>query len=69
MTAVLRSGVATAMSYLPNQAGAVIFHVAGDVDVPVLGPGYGPWAARGILLTWTAAAVACGYLAVRRRDA
>lgn len=61
--------VKTVTQYLPDQAGMVIMHIAGRPDDPVFGRDYGPWAGLGILVLWTAAALAGGYLVLRRRDA
>jgi hypothetical protein len=40
-----------------------------DADDPRFGRDYGAWTGLGIVLLWTVAAVAAGYLALRRRDA
>lgn len=55
--------------YLPDQAGAVIMHLAGPPGDPRFGRDYGPWTGLGILAIWAAVAVAGGYLVLRRRDA
>ena len=55
--------------YLPDQAGTVILHLAGRPDSPEYARSYGPWTGLGILALWTLAALAGGYLLVRRRDA
>ncbi|MFE9095277.1 ABC transporter permease [Streptomyces sp. NPDC007264] len=52
--------------FLPDQAGSRIMQVvprAGD-DTP-----YGPWGGLGIMLLWVIAALAGGYLVLKRRDA
>ncbi|WP_030747136.1 ABC transporter permease [Streptomyces sp. NRRL S-31] len=52
--------------FLPDQAGSRIMQVvprAGD-DTP-----YGPWAGLGIMVLWVIAALAGGYVLLRRRDA
>ncbi|MET8944260.1 ABC transporter permease [Streptomyces sp. NPDC004542] len=52
--------------YLPDQAGSRIMQVVpriGD-DTP-----YGPWGGLGIMLLWVIAAVAGGYVLLRKRDA
>ncbi|MFD9001073.1 ABC transporter permease [Streptomyces sp. NPDC059582] len=52
--------------FLPDQAGSRILQVvprAGD-DTP-----YGPWGGLGIMLLWVIAALAGGYLLLKRRDA
>ncbi len=59
----------TVTQYLPDQAGMVIMHIAGQGDDPRFARPYGPWAGVGIMTFWTAAALVAGYLALRRRDA
>lgn len=52
--------------FLPDQAGSRIMQVvpeAGD-DTP-----YGPWAGLGIMVLWVIAALAGGYVVLKRRDA
>ncbi|MGY0069817.1 ABC transporter permease [Streptomyces sp. QTS137] len=52
--------------FLPDQAGSRIMQVVtplGD-DTP-----YGPWGGLGIMVLWVVAALAGGYLLLRRRDA
>jgi ABC-2 type transport system permease protein len=55
--------------YLPDQAGMVIMHIAGQGDDPRFLRPYGPWTGLGITALWAAAALLAGYLALRRRDA
>ncbi|MCP9957239.1 ABC transporter permease subunit [Streptomyces sudanensis] len=54
--------------YFPDQAGSKIMQVVpnamGQDPVP-----YGPWGGLGIMLLWVAAALAGGYVVLRRRDA
>ncbi|MFF7972280.1 ABC transporter permease [Streptomyces sp. NPDC007905] len=52
--------------FLPDQAGSRIMQVVPRVgdDTP-----YGPWAGLGIMALWVVAAVAGGYLLLKRRDA
>ncbi|TSB32265.1 ABC transporter permease [Streptomyces benahoarensis] len=51
--------------YLPDQAGRKVMQVVPrDTDVP-----YGPWGGFGIMAAWTAAALICGYVLLKRRDA
>ncbi|GAA3180151.1 MULTISPECIES: ABC transporter permease [Streptomyces] len=51
--------------YLPDQAGQKVMQVVPrDTDVP-----YGPWGGFGIMAVWTAAALICGYVLLKRRDA
>ncbi|MFJ4524804.1 ABC transporter permease [Streptomyces sp. NPDC088810] len=52
--------------FLPDQAGSRIMQV-----VPRLGDDtpYGPWAGLGIMALWVLAALAGGYILLRRRDA
>jgi ABC-2 type transport system permease protein len=59
----------TVAQYLPDQAGMVIMHIAGQGDDPRFARPYGPWAGIGIMALWTAVALLAGYGAVRRRDA
>lgn len=54
--------------YLPDQAGQVILHVAGQGDDPRFLRPYGPWEGLAITALWTVAALLAGYLALRRRD-
>jgi ABC-2 type transport system permease protein len=61
--------VKTVAQYLPDQAGMVIIHVAGQPDDPRFGRDYGPWTGLGLLVLWVAAALAGGYWALRTRDA
>lgn len=58
----------TVAQYLPDQAGSLIMHLVGPPDNPAFERSYGPWAGVGILATWTVAALAGGWLALRRRD-
>ncbi|MCI4141282.1 MULTISPECIES: ABC transporter permease [Streptomyces] len=52
--------------FLPDQAGSRIMQVVTplDDDTP-----YGPWGGLGIMALWVIAAVAVGYVLLRRRDA
>ncbi|MET9439455.1 ABC transporter permease [Streptomyces sp. NPDC006610] len=52
--------------FLPDQAGSRIMQVVTPVDDDTP---YGPWGGLLIMLAWVAAAVAGGYLVLRRRDA
>jgi ABC-2 type transport system permease protein len=54
--------------YLPDQAGAVIAHLSGTGTGHFSRP-FGPWTGMAIMLAWTAAALACGYLVLARTDA
>ena len=55
--------------YLPDQAGAAMMWVDTD-KMFILGPlDFGPGAAFLIMLAWVAAALAGGYVSLRRRDA
>lgn len=57
------------LQYLPNEAGMVILHVAGQPDDPRFGRDYGAWTGMGIVALWTVAALIGGYVMLRRRDA
>jgi len=61
-------GARVVLQYLPDQAAYVMLHLTMPGD-PQFGRDYGAWTGMGILLLWTAAAVATGYVVLRRRDA
>lgn len=48
--------------FLPDQAGQLVMHLESTGRL-------GPWSGLGVLALWAAAALAGGWLAVRRRDA
>ncbi|MFE9019558.1 ABC transporter permease [Streptomyces sp. NPDC007808] len=52
--------------YLPDQAGSKIMQVVTPVDDATP---YGPWGGLGIMVLWVIAALAGGYLTLRKRDA
>jgi ABC-2 type transport system permease protein len=52
--------------YLPDQAGSKIMQVVTPVDDETP---YGPWGGLGIMGLWVIAALAGGYLTLRKRDA
>ncbi|WP_200303864.1 ABC transporter permease [Streptomyces adelaidensis] len=52
--------------YLPDQAGSKIMQVVTPVDDDTP---YGPWGGLGIMALWTVAALAGGYLLLKKRDA
>jgi ABC-2 type transport system permease protein len=52
--------------YLPDQAGNKIMQVVTPVDDSTP---YGPWGGLGIMLLWVIAALAGGYVLLKRRDA
>ncbi|MDC0771040.1 ABC transporter permease [Streptomyces sp. HD] len=52
--------------YLPDQAGSKIMQVVTPVDDDTP---YGPWGGLGIMALWVLAAIAGGYLTLRKRDA
>ncbi|MCC3762738.1 ABC transporter permease [Glycomyces sp. TRM65418] len=56
------------VQYFPDQVGHVIMHMTIPGD-PRFGRDYGAWTGVAILVLWTAAALAGGWLAMRRRDA
>jgi ABC-type transport system involved in multi-copper enzyme maturation permease subunit len=55
------------IQYFPDQVGMVIMHLTVPGD-PTFGRDYGAWTGIAILVAWTAAALAGGWLAMRRRD-
>ncbi|UNO39900.1 ABC transporter permease [Streptomyces sp. MST-110588] len=52
--------------YLPDQAGQKIMQVVAPADDEVP---YGPWGGLAIMAAWTAAALLCGYVLLKKRDA
>jgi ABC-type transport system involved in multi-copper enzyme maturation permease subunit len=62
-------GAGRVLQFLPDQAGAVVLHVAGPPDDPRYERAFGPWGGLAILAAWTALALAAGALTLRRRDA
>ncbi|MFF5182200.1 ABC transporter permease [Streptomyces sp. NPDC000345] len=52
--------------YLPDQAGSRIMQVVTPVDDS---PPYGPWGGLAIMVGWVAAALAGGYVVLKKRDA
>ncbi|WP_369172411.1 ABC transporter permease [Streptomyces sp. R28] len=52
--------------YLPDQAGSKIMQVVTPVDDSTP---YGPWGGLGIMVLWVIAALAGGYVLLKRRDA
>lgn len=52
--------------YLPDQAGSRIMRVITPVDDSTP---YGPWGGLGIMALWVVAAIAGGYVLLKRRDA
>ncbi len=52
--------------YLPDQAGSKIMQVVTPVDDATP---YGPWGGLGIMVLWVIAALAGGYVTLRKRDA
>jgi ABC-2 type transport system permease protein len=61
--------VRTVAQYLPDQVSVVMMGVVRPDPSFITYRGFGPWTGLGILILWTAAAVAGGYLVVRRSDA
>jgi hypothetical protein len=61
--------VRTVAQFLPDQAGPVMMEVVKPERSSIAYRGFGPWTALGILVLWTVAAVAGGFLALRNRDA
>jgi len=58
------SGLQEAARYLPDYAGSQVMRVGTQADAVI-----GPWTGLLILLAWTVAALAGGYVVLRRRDA
>ncbi len=54
--------------YFPDQAGSKIMQVVPDAMNSDPAP-YGPWGGLGILVLWVVAALAGGYLVLKKRDA
>jgi ABC-2 type transport system permease protein len=52
--------------YLPDQAGSKIMQVVTPIDDDTP---YGPWGGLGIMVLWVIAALAGGYVLLKRRDA
>ncbi len=52
--------------YLPDQAGRKVMEVVTPLDENVP---YGPWGGIAIMVAWTAAALACGFVLFKKRDA
>jgi ABC-2 type transport system permease protein len=58
------SGLREAARYLPDYAGSQVMRLGSQADAVI-----GPWTGLLILLAWTVAALAGGYVVLRRRDA
>lgn len=61
--------IRTVAQFLPDQAGAVMMQVVRPASSFITHRDFGPWTGLAILLAWTSAALAGGYLTLRRRDA
>ncbi|GAA2999042.1 ABC transporter permease subunit [Streptomyces fulvorobeus] len=61
-------GAKNVARYFPDQAGSKIMQVVPEAMNSEPAP-YGPWGGLGILLAWVVAAVAGGYLVLKKRDA
>jgi ABC-2 type transport system permease protein len=61
--------IRTVAQFLPDQAGAVMMQVVKPDQSFVTHRDFGPWTGLAILLAWTIAALAGGYLVLHRRDA
>jgi ABC-type transport system involved in multi-copper enzyme maturation permease subunit len=61
--------VGRVLQFLPDQAGAVILHIAGRPVDADFNRAFGPWTGVAILALWTALSLLGGYLVLRRRDA
>jgi ABC-type transport system involved in multi-copper enzyme maturation permease subunit len=62
-------GLRRVTQFLPDQAGLAVLHFFGVPGTPRYDRAFGPWGGLGIMALWTAAALAGGYLVLRRRDA
>ncbi|WP_433080991.1 hypothetical protein ACQP1P_44770 [Dactylosporangium sp. CA-052675] len=62
-------GLRRVTQFLPDQAGAAALHFFGDPHGPGYDRAFGPWGGIAIMALWTAAALAGGYVTLRRRDA
>jgi ABC-2 type transport system permease protein len=62
-------GVRTVAQYLPDQVGWVMMGTVPPGPDSIGHRDFGPWTGLGVLVLWAAAAVAGGYLVLRRRDA
>ncbi|MGW8884100.1 ABC transporter permease subunit [Streptomyces sp. NPDC055749] len=61
-------GAKNVAQYFPDQAGAKIMQVVPDAMNSDPAP-YGPWGGLGIMLAWVVAAVAGGFVLLKKRDA
>ncbi len=61
-------GLGKVIDYLPDQAGAVIMHLSGQAGTR-FGRPFGPWTGMAIMIAWTVASLAGGYLVLARTDA
>jgi hypothetical protein len=61
--------IRTVAQYLPDQAGLVMMRTVVPDRSSIAYRAFGPWTGLGILALWTVAALAGGYLVLRRRDA
>jgi ABC-2 type transport system permease protein len=61
-------GARSVARYFPDQAGAKIMQVVPDAMNSDPAP-YGPWGGLGIMVLWVVAALAGGYLVLKKRDA
>lgn len=61
-------GAKNVARYFPDQAGSKIMQVVPEAMNSDPAP-YGPWAGLGIMALWVVAAVAGGYLVLKKRDA
>ncbi|KOU28597.1 ABC transporter [Streptomyces sp. WM6372] len=59
---IIGQAAGSVAEFLPDQAGQLVMHLES-------GGRLGPWSGLGVLALWAAAALAGGWLAVRRRDA
>nr|MDT0659916.1 ABC transporter permease subunit [Micromonospora sp. DSM 115978] len=62
-------GAGRVLQFLPDQTGWVVMHLTPSVGDGRFSRDYGAWTGLGLLALWVTAALAGGYLVLRRRDA
>lgn len=59
-------GIRKVAQFLPDHAGTMIFHTAGNPENPFFSRAYGPWLGMAIFGLWVTGALSVGYLRTRR---